>query len=88
MDFFEFVYTWIDWFKNVHTKGSVFFNQSFTNFKNMFLDLNSLTFLCIILFWDERDIKCEKHTYLSLFLIDVDNRRIMDVILGGKGVKF
>ena len=62
--FLNLYFTWIDWLRNVHTRGSVFFNQSFTNFKNLFLDLISLIVLCIILFWEKRDIKYEKNTYL------------------------
>ena len=42
--FLNLYFTWIDYLNNVHTKGSVFFNQSFTNFKNLFLDLISLFF--------------------------------------------
>jgi len=38
-------------------KGSVFFNQNFINFTIFLLDLISFVFLCIILFWEKRDIK-------------------------------
>ena len=54
----------------------------------MFLDFISLTVLCIILFWEERDIKCEKNTYLPLFLSEIDNIKLTEVILGGQSVKF
>ena len=69
-------------------RGSVFFNQIFTILENMFLDFISLIVLCIILFWEERDIKCEKNTYIPLFLTEIDNRKLTEVISGGQSVKF
>ena len=69
-------------------RGSVFFNQIFTILENMFLDFISLTVLCIILFWEERDIKCEKNTYIPLFLTEIDNRKLTEVISDGQSVKF
>ena len=50
-------------------KGSVFFNQNFIIFTNFLLDLISFVFLCIILFWEERDIK-GRQNYISTFVFN------------------
>ena len=62
--FLNLYFTWIDYLNNVHTKGSVFFNQSFTNFKNLFLDLISLIFfMYYFVFGGERHKMWKKYIF-------------------------
>ena len=53
----------------------------------MFLDLISLIVLCIFCL-GMREIKCENNIYLPLILTEVDNRRLMNVTLGGQSIEF
>ena len=40
------------------------------------------------MFWEERDVKERKITYLAPFVIDVGNRTQTELILGGQSDKF
>ena len=39
-------------------------------------------FIFILMFWEERDIKESKNTYLTLFLTEVSNGTLIEITLG------